>query len=474
MLDEIVRNVLIEDCGLLEGEILLVAVSGGADSLGLLKVLKDLNLRIIMAHFDHHLRENSSQEAAVLQKLAEEWGVPIIIGEEDVNAFARKERMGVEEAARQCRYHFLFEAAKVKGARAVVTAHHADDQVETILMHFLRGAGFNGLEGMRPVSYLKQYSKDIPIWRPLLDVPKDEILRYCEEQGLVFFNDETNADLTYFRNSLRHKLLPEIESIAPSFRQTILRNARAIQKDNDLLRVDSHSPGDIIDPQIRVDAISFNRQNFMAKLPGRQTSQLKEAIMAMESNLRDIGYEKLIELVEKVKMGTRRTDIGRGLVMQIAEDAVSILRQSGPVWGFPQVEGELTLEFDKLPQRVTLRDGFVILVEKLPWDKYENLPESTKNSPMHAFLSWKNAFPPLTIHATQAGLRWQPLGLIEGSQKLSDSMINAKIPRAARAKYPLVMMKNEIAWVPGLRISQAFRLIEKEPQVLHLELLQGD
>jgi len=470
MFEEGIRKALFEDCGYQEGLPLVAAVSGGADSLSLLKALKNLGLPVIVAHFNHHLRESSSGEAATLEKLSEEWGLPIVVGEEDVRAFASQQRLGLEEAARQCRYQFLFSVAEEKGAQAIVTGHHADDQVETILMHFLRGAGFNGLEGMRQVGYLKQFSKGIPIWRPLLEFSKAEILNYCAEKRLDYFNDESNADLSFFRNNLRHKLIPEIENLAPKFRQTILRNARAIQKDNDLLMAGIPHLAENLNQQISIDTLSFSIQFITNALPGRQTSLLKEAIITLEPNLRDIGYEKLVDLVQKIEAGSRRTEIGHGLEMQISGDEVTIQRQGRPVQEFPQIDAIINVELGKMSQTVALREGYGIVIEAMPWPTYDGLPAGLKSDPRHAFLSFKSCHFPLSIQAPHPGLRWQPLGLIEGRQKLSDSFINAKIPQTARAQYPLVMMADEVAWVPGLRIGHSFRLKEKEPQVLHLEL----
>jgi tRNA(Ile)-lysidine synthase len=403
-----------------------------------------------------------------------EWGLPIVVGEENVRAFASQQRLGLEEAARQCRYQFLFKVAEEKGARAILTAHHADDQVETILMHFLRGAGFNGLEGMRPVAYLKQFSKEIPIWRPMLEVNKPELLNYCAENQLVYFNDESNTDLTYFRNNLRHKLIPEIEKIAPKFRQTILRNARAIQSDNELLQAGIPALAENLNQQVRIDALSFGRQLIIDAMPGRQTSLLKEAILSLEPNLRDIGYEKLVYLVERVRLGTRRSELGHGLVMLIFGDEVSIQRQGRPVSGYPQLDTEFSLELENIPLTITLQEGYGIFVETMPWSAYEGLTAAVKSDPNQAFLSFESCHFPLRIEAPRPGLRWQPLGLVEGSQKLSDSFVNVKIPQVARAQYPLVMMAEELAWVPGLRIAHPFRLKEKEPQVLHLKLLQDN
>ena len=474
MLEELIRKALLDNCGYLEGDLLLIAVSGGADSLSLLKALKTLGFPVIAAHFNHHLRETANQEATSLEKLAENWGLPIVIGEGDVHAFASREHLGVEEAARQCRYQFLFKVAEEKSARAILTGHHAEDQVETILMHFLRGAGFNGLEGMRPVSYLRQFSKEIPIWRPMLDVNKAEILNYCTEKSLNYFSDETNTDLTYFRNNLRHILIPEIEKIAPKFRQTILRNARAIQNDNDLLQEGNPQLAENLDNQVKINALSFSRQDFNNAMPGRQTSLLKEAILSLEPRLRDIGYEKLMGLVQRIETGTRRTEIGYNLVMLISGDEVTIQRQGRPVAEYPQIDSTFIIELDELPQALLLRDAWSIFVEIMPWSSYECLSDAVKSDPNQAYLSFESCRFPLSIQIPRAGLRWQPLGLLEGSQKLSDSFINARIPQVVRAQYPLVMMAEKIAWVPGLRIAHTFRLEEREPQVLHLELKQED
>ena len=474
MLEDCIRIALMENCGYKQGPPLIVAVSGGADSLSLLWALKNLGLPLIAAHFNHHLRESSNREAAALEKLAGQWGIPILMGEGDVRAFASREHLGLEEAARQCRYQFLFRVAKEQQAQALVTAHHADDQVETILMHFLRGAGFNGLEGMRTVGYLRQFSKEIPIWRPMLEVSKAEILEYCAQNSLVYFNDESNSDLSYFRNNLRHKLIPEIELIAPKFRQTILRNAKAIQNDNNLLNQGVPVIAENLDQEIRIDALSFLRQSITNAMPGKKTAMLKEVILTLDPTLRDIGYEKLIQLVYKIETGNRRTEIGHGLVMQISGDEVTIQRQGKQIQGWPQMDSIVNIGLENLPVTVGLRENFSLVVSLISWSAYESLPPAIKADPNQAFLSFESCHSPLKIKAPQPGLHWQPLGLVEGRQKLSDSFINAKIPQAARAQYPLVMMGDEVAWVPGLRISHVFRIKEKEPQVLHLELQQFD
>ncbi|NLC12450.1 MAG: tRNA lysidine(34) synthetase TilS, partial [Chloroflexi bacterium] len=141
------------------GKPVVVAVSGGADSLCLVHLLLASELQIIPVHYDHQLRPKSAEQAQQVLALMKSWGLEPFLGAGDVREIGRANKMGLEEAARNCRYGFLTNIAKEFDAQAILTAHHLDDQVETVLMHFLRGSGINGLSGMRPVEVLQQFSK---------------------------------------------------------------------------------------------------------------------------------------------------------------------------------------------------------------------------------------------------------------------------------------------------------------------------
>jgi tRNA(Ile)-lysidine synthase len=143
--------------------------------------------------------------------------------------------MGLEEAARICRYRFLMSVAQKASCPSNRDAHHMDDQVETILMHFLRGSGINGLRGMRSVELLRQFSEKVPVWRPLLETGKEEILDYCMQNQIEPIEDESNQDLRIYRNRLRQVLIPQIEDVQPSFRTILARNANVIELDRQVL-----------------------------------------------------------------------------------------------------------------------------------------------------------------------------------------------------------------------------------------------
>jgi len=189
----------------------LVAVSGGADSVAMLRAALALkavsggNGRLFVAHLNHDLRAEAVEDAEWVQRLCDELGVPCEVGTVDVAAVANRQGDGWEAAARTARFEFLQHAAESVGARYVAVAHTADDQVETVLHRILRGAGITGLRGIKPVRWL---SPSVSIVRPLLGVWRTEVIEYLSAIGQAYRTDVTNADLRWTRNRLRHELLP--------------------------------------------------------------------------------------------------------------------------------------------------------------------------------------------------------------------------------------------------------------------------
>src|SRR3989304_574736 len=161
-------SILRDQCRLDPTRPIVVAVSGGPDSLCLMDILRRAGYRLIVAHFNHKLRENSDIEANTVEQMAGRLGPPPIIESGDVRAYADEKKLSIEDAARTLRYRFLFMQARQHAAQAVAVGHTADDQVETVLMHFLRGAGLTGLKGMSYRTILGQFDKQIPVVRPLL------------------------------------------------------------------------------------------------------------------------------------------------------------------------------------------------------------------------------------------------------------------------------------------------------------------
>ncbi|MCJ7625136.1 MAG: tRNA lysidine(34) synthetase TilS, partial [Anaerolineaceae bacterium] len=212
------NRIIREECKLQGDQPILVGVSGGPDSLCLLDVLDRMQYSLIIAHFDHNLRSNSGKEAQIVKKISIARNLPFVHDKKDVLRFAAEENLSIEEAARITRYRFLFEQAKKFSAQAIAVGHTADDQVETVLMHLLRGTGLSGLTGMTYRSHLTKWDPEIPVVRPLIGIWKEEILSYCFERNIKPVIDESNQDVKYLRNRLRHELMPYLERYNPKIK----------------------------------------------------------------------------------------------------------------------------------------------------------------------------------------------------------------------------------------------------------------
>ncbi len=217
---------------------LIVAVSGGADSVALLHLLVEAGYRnLIVAHFNHRLRGKASDgDALFVGKLADKLKLSFEIGDVDVRKLAATRKCSLETAAREARYAFLTATAKKHRTRMVALAHHADDQVETCLFNFLRGSGIAGLSGMKPHSTRIVDGVKLELLRPLLGTTKEELLGYLTDKKVRFREDATNAIADATRNKLRLKVLPLIEQLlGPSFKGSIVRNARLLADEEELL-----------------------------------------------------------------------------------------------------------------------------------------------------------------------------------------------------------------------------------------------
>lgn len=215
------------------GETVVVALSGGPDSVALLHALRETGrrrgFRVVAAHLDHGLRADSPQDAAFCRNLCERFDVPIHVGKADVRGRARRDHAGIEDAAREERYAFLRGVAEKEGATAIAVAHTRDDQAETFLLRLVRGAGSSGLGAMRP--------RAGHVIRPLLGVTRIDVIEHLRAHGLEWRDDPSNRDLRIARNRVRHELLPYLERhFNPAIRETLARTAALLADEHDRLR----------------------------------------------------------------------------------------------------------------------------------------------------------------------------------------------------------------------------------------------
>ena len=214
-----------------ENSVLVAAVSGGPDSMALLHILielsKELGFRLIAAHFNHRIRHAAEGDASFVQNACKRMGVECVVQAKDVPRYAREQKLSLETAAREARYAFLNECAQSLDASCVALAHHLGDQVETLLMHILRGSSLSGLCAMRELSN--------GLFRPMLDISRTDIEAYCFVNHIAYVLDETNTKTDIVRNRVRHELLPMLRRYNPAFDDAALRLMENARRDNDAL-----------------------------------------------------------------------------------------------------------------------------------------------------------------------------------------------------------------------------------------------
>jgi tRNA(Ile)-lysidine synthase len=476
-------------------EIVVVGVSGGADSVCLLHVLakcqKGLRINLHVAHLDHQLRGVESEaDAKYVSDLADSLGVPITIDRQDVAAYRVERNFSLEEAGRELRYAFLARVAREVGANRIAIGHTRDDQVETILMHILRGTGITGLCGLAPCSpmaYDKQRMSlraptcrdNLLVIRPLLDITREETMSYCQEHQLDPRIDSSNRSLSFFRNRLRLQLLPLLRQYNPSVDQALLRLADIAKEDNAFIEQQASGLWDEVARQEN-NAIYFDKKQ-IASLPiALQRQLLRVAVTKLAGDTRDIGASH-IEMARSLlnKPASKEVSLPHELICHGGYNELvitSTTKQSQiPPCPFPRLPGEVPL---KVPGK-TLFPGWKVrasIVQERPVSRSLRGALSpsgeTRQSNLVADFDLHKTGAELFVRQRQPGDRFQPLGM-SMPKKLYEFMVDAKIPRSWRGRIPIVCSPQQIIWVVGWRIDDRVKTTEASKETLHLEFVKS-
>ncbi len=451
---------------------LLVAVSGGPDSLALLDLLRraapDWGLALHVAHLDHGWRGAAgAADAAFVAATCAAWGIPCVVRHCDVPAYARAEHLSPEDAARRVRYAFLAAAATAVGATAVAAGHTASDQVETVAGHWLRGAGAAGLAGMAPWSPLPlppdaaelAAALDLPapaapLWllRPLLDAWRPEILAYCAAHDLQPREDATNADPTYRRNYLRHHLLPDLERLQPGLARRLWESAAVWRDEDALLEADL----DAAWPDLAQEApgtVTLDLAAWAALPPALQRRALRRAATVAAGGAVEIGAAHVRaarDLLGPEANTGARIDWPGALQVRRERDRAVVARGTAPLepaWPvLPPGTEQPVPETGAVPL-----DGFTLVVAEPP-----AAPPAVPGPP-DAWTAWFDAealaaggLLPLVLRTRRAGERLRPFGAGGHSRKLQDVLVDGGIPRAIRDSLALLAgADGTLLWVPG-------------------------
>ncbi|GAC1625648.1 MAG: tRNA lysidine(34) synthetase TilS [Ktedonobacteraceae bacterium] len=462
----------------------VVAFSGGADSLCLLHLLHTLcgpgkrypEVYLHVAHLNHQLRgEASDQEAITVVQLAQAWSLPYTIGRIDVPALARQEHRSLEDAGRTARYRFLREVAQ---GQPIAIAHHQDDQVETLMLHWIRGGGIASMVGLQP--------RQQDIIRPLLSITHGEALAYCGQHSLIPLEDASNSDTRFYRNRIRHDLLPLIESMNASFRTTLLRNAEVMRVDvqwietqverawSDVVLVE-HSASIIISVSPMQELHPSIQRHLLRRITSRLSEGqsplelrhylLIEQLMQRETANRDVSLDLPNALIVRRDNNTllfqrqdklRSIDV-QGICEEITLDVPGSVRLQGTQW---------TAVTEVLPETVaqTLRE----YLQRQDWESVWRILPTTAHT---VYLDAEQVTSCLHIRTRRPGDVLQPLGMLH-AKKVQDILIDKHIPRAQRDTLPLFFnAEGRPIWLGGVCVDDRARLTARTQHIVCLKLL---
>jgi len=467
-----------------QGEI-IVAVSGGADSLCLLHLLNRLcgpgkhypGVSLHAAHLDHMLRgAESARDAQAVAELLASWEIPLTLGVADVPDLARAEKRSLEDAARVARYRFLREVA---GGQRIAVAHHANDQVETLLLHWVRGSGLAGLVGMPP--------RQQDIIRPLLETTRAETVAYCQEHDIIPLEDHSNSDPRFLRNRIRHEVIPLLQELNPSLQRTLLRNAEVMHVDLEWLetQVDDCWAGVVVSEE--ENTIKLNMRALLALPLSLQRHLLRRVgahlckgqspfeprhlllIQQLLSN-RGTGLERTLHLPQKIQVHVRA-----GHAIFVCKPLPTALEP-----GQEATHGEIALTIPGMALipgtpwaaqtevlSAPLTASVIRALRQENWEEVWRILEQPTRYTI--YLDGETIGAQLLVRTRQPGDRIQPLGMT-GEKKVQDVFVDNHISREERATTPLFFEDAHCLWVAGLCIDHRSRMTRNTRRIIRLSI----
>lgn len=431
---ESVKNTVIENQLIKRGERVLVALSGGSDSVAMLDILvrlsSDLGFLVCAAHINHNIREESKSDEDFVKKLCESYKIECFIKSADVLKYAKEKSISTELAGRKIRYEFFGELKEKHKISKIATAHNKNDSCESVLLHFFRGCGIDGLCGI-PVL------RDDCIIRPIIGITKEEVESYCKENSLRYVTDKTNFETDYTRNKIRLDVIPYIEKeINSGFLNTLSANTVIFKEISEYMH--------------KVSEELFNKAYRDGKLDLKLLENEDNAIIRMVIQKLFCDFSKSEE-----KLGVRYVDE----ILKIIKDKQTSKTVNLPDMISARIEYN-TLYFTKT---VIENKGFSYDVEigkelyikeidKYVLVKEEGVLGTNSREKLYFYIDNNKK---LTIRSRKSADKLKP-SKMNGTKKLSDLFCDLKIPVSQRDKIPILVADDEIIWVMGIRSDRRF------------------
>jgi tRNA(Ile)-lysidine synthase len=457
-----------------KGTSVLVAVSGGPDSMALLHSLFELSdqlsLRLGVAHLNHCLRnDDSDSDEQFVRNTAKKYKLECFIEKLDIIEKQKKHRSSIEELGREARYSFFNKIAANHHFDKIAVGHHQGDNAELVLLYMLRGSGALGIGGIPPLRE--------NIIRPLIKCTRKDILSYIELQQIDYKNDKSNLDTRFTRNRIRHELIPLLE------RNYNLKVTESLNRMSNILLLEESWIKELIAPLLDQATLSKSDKQIilnsseLLKLhiaPLRRV--LREAITQVKGNLRRISFshiDSLINLVNKNRPDSS-LDFPDQIRVTVNSNKVTISKENENLrllkTSSLPVSFELSVNLSDISPKQTVfidKINVSIVFEKVNRQRIDNITTQESNI---ALLDWDKLSPFLIIRNIRKGDKFRPIGM-KGNQKIKNFFINNKVSIRKRKRTPLLLSDGQIAWVAGFRISDAFKVTSTTTHVLKAEIL---
>jgi tRNA(Ile)-lysidine synthase len=450
-----------------DAERILLAVSGGADSMALLHILKALQVTghlhadLACAHINHQLRgtESDADERVVVEEAAR-LELPVNVRSVDVRAFARMHGLSIETAARQLRLENLRGIARDSGCTWIASGHQKNDNAETVVHRLRRGTGLRGLAGIRPI---RRLDENLRLARPLLCVTREEIARYLGEHDLRWREDHTNADTAYTRNFIRHRLLPLLQQESQtSLAEGLSELAICAGKLYDRVQREAE--------RAQVSMLRVSNDEVCIDAPGLASSPelvavelIRRALVSLGCGERDLTehhYRRVLALARR-RAAAGETSLPRGFTARYESGRLVLHRRRRVGNGVQRVSQVLSV-----PGR-TQFGGHEIDTKLLRRDEIDTTRIGGDKSPWSEYLDWDCVRPPVVVRWRRAGDRFQPLGL-SAVTKVGKFLTAARVSRERRGQTMVFADQEKIVWLCPVRIAEPVKITERTQRILAL------
>lgn len=434
---------------------ILVALSGGADSVCLLSILKQLapqySLSLMAAHVNHGLRgEEANEDEEFVRALCKQWQIPLFVKQLDVAAYAKEMHMSIEQAGRKVRYDYFEELCAQNDTMKVATAHHKNDQAETVMMHVLRGAGLAGLAGI-------PYERKNVI-RPLLALSREEVMIYLTENGLEHREDKSNQSMEYQRNRVRLSLMPILKEYNPNVVDTLATNARFLQQDKYFLEEVFETAWRECLVDERADRMVFDRAK-IAKFPFALFSRLIISVGKKLGLSLRLSYDK-IQSMALYAAGTQMAE-------KKFDQQLCVRFEKEHVIFFPHSNCEEIAFFYELSL-----DQKILIKEIDCWISLTSVSQKPGKSLDSILIDAALIQLPLVVRSRQIGDWFCPVGM-EGTKTIKKYLTDQKINKYAKNRVPIILSNHEVVWVAGMRQDRRFLPTEGTKSFLKIQIEKG-